>query len=82
MKFRRVCWRQTKGVATDLPEGRHECFQGGYYMTGMGDPETEEVKIIFIIMHNVIIALTREGCLRHEFLVQGFKLKIHQELHA
>ena len=48
----------------------------------MGDPETEEVKIISIIMHNVIIALTREGSLRHEFLVQGFRLKIHQELHA
>lgn len=54
----------------------------GYYMTGMGDPETGEVKIIFIITHNVIIALTREGCLRHEFFSQGFKLKIHQELHA
>lgn len=35
---------QRKGVATDLPEGRHERFQGGYYMTGMGDPETGEVK--------------------------------------
>lgn len=50
-------------------------------MTGMGDPETEQGKIVSIIMHNVIIALMREGCLRHEFLVQGFKLKIYQELH-
>lgn len=44
-------------------------------MTGMGDPETEQVKIVSIIMHNVIIALMREGWLRH--LVQGFKLKIY-----
>lgn len=50
-------------------------------MTGMGDPETEEVKIVSTIMHNVIIALMREGCLIHEFLVQGFKLNIYQALH-
>lgn len=52
-------------VASELPEGRREPFQNGNRLPGMLDPGTEEIKIIFTIMHNVVIALT-EGVLREE----------------